>query len=429
MAESDVYSFDEKLQVQILSLLRTGDLSDQDVKPLYFDNPILSSVCKSLNSLNGSRHHVTQEILTHEVNKDLGSSSKELSDDIKKYVKFTCRPLPETHVSYIKKLASDFAEFTLYKRTILDSLSLLRQGDVGCLEVLRNKWNIVVNTQFLQDEDLGKFYFSTTGERLKKRFERPDILKSLIPELDSSLDEGGFSRGELCVFCGSTGRGKSFASAHIAKVSIFQKKKVIFYSHEMSYEKLSARLDASLSNVLTREVRYSGEKVSASVGKIGLQYGDNLVIKNYPFGGAKISDYRRHLEQLRRQRDFVPDVIIVDYINIVAPERRTGNSYEDVGSIYIDLIGLIQEYNAWGFGAAQGNRGSRNADLLDVDGLADSYSGAMHSHVLITLNETPDEKKKQKMRLYIAKDRSGVSSIIIPINTDFSRGSLYRRVK
>lgn len=429
MAESDVYSFDEKLQVQILSLLRSGDLSDNDVKPLYFDNPILASVCKSLHSLNGNRHHVTPEILTHEVSKDLGSSSKELTDDIKKYVKFTCRSLPESHVSYIKNLASEFAEFTLYKRTILDSLSLLRQGDIGCLEVLRNKWNTVVNTQFLQDEDLGKFYFSTVGERLKKRFERPDILKSLIPELDSSLDEGGFSRGELCVFCATTGMGKSMSLAHIAKVSIFQKKKVLYYSHEMSFEKLAARLDASLSNVLTWELRNQSALVAEKVSKIGQQYGDILVIKNYPMRRARVSDYQRHMEQLRRQHNFVPDVIIVDYINVVAPEVRTGASYHDIGSIYGDLIGLCQELHMWGFTAAQGNRGSRHAELLDVDGLADSYMGSMDSHVVITLNQTPDEYRKKMMRLFIAKDRSGLGKVIIPIHVEFERGNFFRRVK
>jgi len=105
------------------------------------------------------------------------------------------------------------------------------------------------------------------------------------------------------------------------------------------------------------------------------------------------------------------------------------DSYRGLGDVYIALRGLMQEFNVWGITAAQSHRSRFNSELITMKDIAESFEGAMHSDTIITLNETDAEHQKGRMRLYLAKNRNEVSGRIIPIQTDFARGSFYTRRK
>ena len=155
-------------------------------------------------------------------------------------------------------------------------------------------------------------------------------------------------------------------------------------------------------------------------------FGDNLLIKEYPAGIANVATLRAHIASLR-MAGFTPDVVCLDYINLLAPPTRSDSRYEGLGQVYVDLIGLAKEYDLWMFTAAQSNRTGFESNLITMQVIAESFQGAMHSDVIISLNRDDEESNREYIRLYIAKDRNGVDKKVIGGYTNFRRGSFWKR--
>jgi RecA/RadA recombinase len=422
----DGYTFDETIQLKILSILRENLLTADHVQPQFFDNPVLASFCKALSDIQAKTSGSSVDLTLFEVRRDQGEFAKDYEEDIQEYAKHIFTDVEESQIDYIKDIALKFAKWSLFKQAYLDSYTDLQRNDMSALDRLETRWKKVVNTTFEPEEDTGKLYFSDYQARIKQRMERPEILKTLIPELDRVLDGGGFGRGELNLIAGGPGSGKSFFLTHLARAAVIQRKKVVFYSCEMSYEKLCVRLDSSFAALTAHELRNNIEQVSNKLEKAHRHFGDRLLIKKFYSGKTKVSMIERHLDQLQRG-GFIPDVILVDYVNLLSAEIPTGSRHEDLDKVYIDLRGLIQERNLFNATGAQGNRESIKVEVTGMAELAHAFSGAAHADTIITTNMTAGEQQRQSMRLFIPKNRYDIGSTIIPISTDFAHGNLYRR--
>lgn len=422
----ETYHFDERLQVKILSLLLRRVVTANEVKPDFFDNPILAALCASIHAL-GTIANIEPSYVWAEVQKQLGIAFSEYEGDLREYISLLFSPLESGEIEYLKKTVYEFAEFVVYKKAVIESMELIRKGSSAALTRLRQKWTDVVNTQFGAADHRGTFYFSSLSDRIRRRYEQEDVLKTLIPELDNLLAGGGFGRGELNVFLAAPSVGKSFALLHMAKSALFQKRKVLFYSYEMREQKISARLDAAFSGILIRDLRENAPIVARQVGKYKKMFGDALCIMELPANRVKISQFYRDIDHLQHM-NFFPDVIITDYINLIMPEYATGERHKDLGQVYVDLRGFGQELNAWNITAAQGNRGSTKVEFLTITDLAESFEGSMHADVIISLNQTMEERSRQELRLFLAKNRSEMDKEIIRIHTNYAYGEFCRRV-
>ncbi len=274
---------------------------------------------------------------------------------------------------------------------------------------------------------IGSFYFSSVSTRIERRRRPPNILRSLIPPLDACLKYGGFSRQSLTFFVGLLGTGKSFALLHMAMASVLQRHKTIYYSLEMSEEELEDRLDSAFAGVKTYDLRENAEQVARALELRKRLFGDNLLIQCLPAGVTKVSDIRAHLVLAAREH-FVPDVIVVDHLGLLQSEilSREGR-HRDLGAISVDLKGLSRQHDLWVISAAQANRLGYQAELLTNEHTAHSLEGPQNADYVITINRNMEEKADGKARLYLAKDRNGIDSKIIPIHTNFPKGALYSR--
>lgn len=422
---AETYSFDEQTQVRLLSLLKSHTLGPEHIHPSYFVNPILATMCEALTAITNVQSPTKQMVL-YEMKSRLGDLTREYLPDIKRYITHLFVPVPESHLTYYTELASEFAEYVLYRRSIQDSIELLRTNDPRSVKRLREKWTQVVNTTFATDNDLGLDYFATAAERIRKRLETPDVLKTLIPELDDRLSYGGIARGELILFAGSPSSGKSLALQHVAKAAVLQRKKVLFFSLEMNYDRIGDRLDAAWTGIPMRELANQSALVSQRMQKVATLYQDQLRIKRFPAYAVKVSTLKRFMETLSRQ-DFIPDLMVVDYINLLAPERISNARYEDLGQTYLDLRALGEEFNVYNVTAAQGNRGSTKTELFSMADLAESFSGSAHSDIIVSINRSEDDKRQQRLRLYLAKNRSDIDGIVLSLYSNFGSGQFYRR--
>lgn len=418
------YPFPLKYQRKLLKLLILNGsqlIANQIIKPEYLEDQvdaIIASAALDLYNEYGTQltFNAVEQRLRNQV-KD-PDSLKEIKQRLKKLAE---TKLEEVEEKLITEQVVRFARHQAFKQALAGSIDLLENDK---LEDLENQWQQAFQVgQNIADR--GIYYFDNFPDRQRERLKKPEVLPTLIDELDGILSDGGFGRKELNAFLGKPGVGKSFALFHMAKVSVVQKRKTVIYSLEMSARKIADRLDASFAGIEIRELRQKGEVLARKLNQVSKRFGNNLVIKEFPAGTASPSTLRMHINSLR-MNGFDPEVVIVDYLNLLKPNTDDySNSYEGVGSIYIQLRALSQEYNLWMITASQANRNAgKESPVIDIDDISDTYQGSMHSDVLISMNQTKEEADRDALRLYIAKNRGEASKKTITIYTNYAKGSL-----
>ena len=419
----ETYQFSKPFQRKLAAYILSDALpllNHEVIQPTYFEDPFIAAIIARAQSYT----KVVDGSVSLKILYDLFKQEAQ-DDDWPHYqhaFKLLRQPVAEGDRAYVLSAATEFARTQNYKVVLRQGIELLKQGKLSDLDKALEQATVFGKNVL---NGTGSLYFQDVAKRLAHR-ETPVVIKSFIRGLDEALEDNGYGRQELHLFAALPSIGKSFALDHMAKVAVIQKKKVVLYTLEMSEAKVASRLDASFSGVNIRELREHREVVRSKVEQAGRKFGESLIIKEFPAGICRVSDLRAHLHSLK-MLGFVPEVVIVDYVNILATGRSREGRHRDLGQVYVDLRGLAQQLNLWLFTAAQSNRGGYDAELLTMKNLAESFEGAATADTVVTLNRTDEEARREGMRLYLAKDRNGIDKRIITIKTNYAKGAFYRR--
>jgi replicative DNA helicase len=221
------------------------------------------------------------------------------------------------------------------------------------------------------DKTIGHDYF----EDAEARYDYIHRLEDKIPfELDmfDSVTNGGITRKTLQIFLAGTGAGKSLAMCHLSSVYLKQGRNVLYITMEMAQEEIAKRIDCNLFNVNMKDLFFvEKEKFASNIDRIKSKTQGNLVIKEYPTSSAHAGHFRTLLNELKAKKNFKPDVIMIDYINICASQRMkngASNSYFYIKSIAEELRGLAVEFDVPIWSATQTTRGGfGNTDISLTD--------------------------------------------------------------
>lgn len=192
-------------------------------------------------------------------------------------------------------------------------------------------------------------------------------------ELFNKITSGGLSKKTLNVALAGTGVGKSLFMCHVAASTLMQGKNVLYITMEMSEERIAERIDANLLNLGMDELKIVDKEIFTNrITKIQKKTQGKLIIKEYPTAAAHAGHFRSLLEELKLKRDFLPDIVIIDYLNICSSARMKHggavNSYTYIKSIAEELRGLAVEYNLPILSATQTTRsGYANSDVELTD--------------------------------------------------------------
>jgi replicative DNA helicase len=187
-------------------------------------------------------------------------------------------------------------------------------------------------------------------------------------EMFNKITKGGLSKKTLNIALAGTGVGKSLFMCHVAGSCLNQGKNVLYITMEMAEERIAERIDANLLNLTMDELKVIDKDIYESrIEKISKKTQGKLIIKEYPTAGAHAGHFRALLEELKLKREFKPDIIFIDYLNICASQRmKQGgsiNSYTYIKAIAEELRGLAVEYNVPIVSATQTTRsGFTNSD-------------------------------------------------------------------
>jgi replicative DNA helicase len=226
----------------------------------------------------------------------------------------------------------------------------------------------------LLSEALGVSFDSSIGHDLlgdwQERYEFYHLLESRIPfdiSILNKVTNGGISKKTLTVLLAGTGVGKTLAMCHFAAANVQAGLNVLYITNEMSEERIAERIDANLLDLTIDELKVVPRATYQSkMEKLQSKVKGKLIIKEYPTSTAGAANFRHLLNELKLKKNFVPDVIYIDYINICVSsklKRANVNSYEYIKSIAEELRGLAVEFNVPVITATQLNReGFTNSD-------------------------------------------------------------------
>ena len=223
------------------------------------------------------------------------------------------------------------------------------------------------------DPNVGHDYI----EQAKDRYDYYHRVEERIPfDLDyfNKVTKHGIPRKTLNIVMAGVGVGKSLTLCHFASGYINQGKNVLYISMELAEEEVAKRIDANVLNVSMDDLMVLPKDLyDKKIESLKNKTNGKLIVKEYPTASASTVHFRSLLNELNLKKGFVPDVIMVDYLNICASARiKPGNgvnSYTYVKSIAEELRGLAVEFNVPIWSATQltrGGYGSSDPDLTDT---------------------------------------------------------------
>ena len=223
------------------------------------------------------------------------------------------------------------------------------------------------------DTHIGHDYISDSEERYETYHKEEQKIPFDL-DLFNKVTKGGLPNKTLNVALAGTGVGKSLFMCHVASSVLLQGKNVLYITLEMAEEKIAERIDANLLNVNIQDLKQLPKVMfDNKIGNLQKKTQGKVIIKEYPTAGAHTGHFRALINDLKLKKNFTPDIIFVDYLNICASSRyRSGthiNSYTLVKSIAEELRGLAVEFNLPIVSATQTTRagfGSSDPDLTDT---------------------------------------------------------------
>ena len=203
------------------------------------------------------------------------------------------------------------------------------------------------------------------------------------------VTNGGPPRKTLNCVAAQTNAGKSILLCDLAANYMRMGYNVIYFTMEMEEMKISQRIDANLMDLDINQIddKISKEQWAERANGVKSKCKGRLIVKEYPTSSANASHFRYALQELKQKQNFVPDVILVDYINICASVRykNAAESYGYMKGVTEELRGLMVEFNAVGWTGVQFNRGGMNNSDADMTNLSESMGIAHTLDFLIAL--------------------------------------------
>ena len=219
--------------------------------------------------------------------------------------------LNEGHYEWFMQEFEGFTKRQELERAILKAADLLEKGEFDPVEKL-----IKDAVQISLTKDMGTDYFADPAARINKYFNSGGQVSTGWPQLDRLL-YGGFSRGELNIFAGGSGSGKSLVMMNIALNWLQQGLSGVYISLELSEELTSLRTDAMLTSMSTKEIRRDIDTTTLKVKMVAKKSGEYRV-KALP-AQSNINDIRSYIKEVQIQTGIRVDFIMVDYLDLLMP--------------------------------------------------------------------------------------------------------------
>ena len=259
------------------------------------------------------------------------------------------------------------------------------------------------------DKHVGHDYMEQSSDR----YEFYHTKEEKIPfDLDffNRITKGGLPNKTLNIALAGTGVGKSLFMCHVAASTLMQGKNVLYITLEMAEEKIAERIDANLMNITMDDMHDLPRHMYENrFEKIQKKTTGNLIVKEYPTASAHCGHFRALFNELALKKDFKPDLVFIDYINICASSRfRAGanvNSYTYIKAIAEEMRGLAVEFNLPIMSATQTTRTGFVSTDVGLEDTSESFGLPATADFMFALISSDELNELNQMLVKQLKNR------------------------
>lgn len=313
-------------------------------------------------------------------------------------------PVPELSEGHYEWFFDEFEAFTKrqeLERAILKAADLLEKGDFSPVEKL-----IKDAVQISLQKDMGTDYFADPAFRINKYFNSGGQVSTGWPQMDRIL-YGGMSRGELNIFAGGSGSGKSLVMMNLALNWLQTGLSGVYITLELSEELTSLRTDAMLTSMGTKDIRKDIDSTALKVALMGKKSGKYRV-KGLP-AQSNVNDIRAYLKEVQIQTGIKIDFVMVDYLDLVMPVSVKVNPNDQfIKDKYVaeELRNLSKELGVLLVTASQLNRSAVDEIEFDHSHIAGGISKINTADNVFGIFTSRSMRERGKYQIQCMKSRS-----------------------
>jgi len=363
-------------------------------QPQYFNNDENQAVVRFLDE--HSNDHTTLPTIA-QIKAVTGKKGLEKLDDIN-----------ESHSDWFLKEYETFVRHKAIEAVILNSVDLVKDHRYGEVEKA-----VKEAVQIGLVKNLGTDYFHDPVSRLEAIKNNSGMISTGWRDVDNKL-YGGLNRGEICIFAGQSGAGKSLFLQNMGVNWAQLGLNVVYITLELSENLCGMRLDAMIAGVETRGVLKDVENVAMKVKNFYRKYKGDLRLKQLP-NGCTANDIRAYVKELEVQTGRKVDAILVDYLDLMMPvSARVSPSDQFIKDKFVseELRNVAVELNILLVTASQLNRGSYEEVEFDPSHIAGGISKVNTADNVIGIFTSQAMRESGRYQIQFMKTRSssGVGS-------------------
>ena len=410
MTLTSLNQYGKPFQIKVLSSLLThkGFLTNihDMLSEEYFDNQAHKWVIKQILKYY-DKYHTTpsMEVLKVELQK---IENEVLQISVKEQLKEAYKASDED-LKYVEEEFSNFCKNQQLRKALLNSVDLLKGGD---FESIRELINNAIKAG--QDKNIGHEYNKDVESRYR---EDHRITISTPWEKINTLLQGGLGNGDFGLIFGNPGGGKSWSLVALGGHAVKLGYNVLHYTLELGEDYVGRRYDAFFTQVPVDKISTQKDKIESTIEELK----GNLIIKEFPTGKATMTTVESHIQKVK-DLGVEPDLIIIDYVDLLSSKRRTVDRKSEIDDIYSSTKGLARELNIPIWSVSQVNRAGAKDNIVEGDKAAGSYDKIMITDVCISLSRQRRDKVEGTGRFHIMKNRYGMDGLTFGVKANTSTG-------
>jgi hypothetical protein len=312
---------------------------------------------------------------------------------------------------YIEQEFSNFCKNQHLKKALLSSVDLLSKGDYDNIRVLVDQ-----ALKAGQNKNIGLEY----EKDLESRYRDDD--RAPVPTPWDNVNDllmGGLGRGDLGIILGGPGSGKSWVLVNMGAEAIRLGYNVAHYTLELAEGYVGRRYDSLLTGIEMQQIGNHKEEVAKAIAELP----GKLIVKEFPMGKATTHTIESHIQKCK-DMDFIPDLVIIDYIDLMKSGRSRVDAKEELDDIYTAVKGMARELALPIWSVSQVNRAGAKDDIVEADKIAGSYNKIMIADFAMSLSRKRSDKVNKTGRIHILKNRYGGDGMTYSAKINTDNGSI-----
>lgn len=373
----------------------------------YFTSQTEKQLFKVVNAFVETYNKLpTQQVMSVAVEKLKGLTEeqyKELKDRVNTFVDVK----PDDTVWLMEETEKYCQDRAVYN-AIMDSIQIIdnKKKDIGrgaIPELLTKALSVSFDTNIGHD-------FLENAEDRYDFYHRKEVKVPFDIDLLNKITKGGLNKKTFNILMAASGVGKTAFMCHFAASNLTLGKNVLYISMEMSEERIAERIDANLLNLTMDELEMLPKDVYLKkIERVKEKVSGRLIVKEYPTSSAGAAHFRHLLNELRMKKNFVPDVVYIDYLNICASTRMkmggSVNSYTYIKSIAEELRALAVEFNVPIVSATQSNRDGYSNSDVDLTNTSESMGLVHTADIMLGIISTEELEDMGQIMIKQLKNR------------------------